>query len=579
VVSVSGPKRAGPSPVAAALSACRGAFMAIGLLTGVINVLMLSGSLFMLQVYDRVLPSRSIPTLVALLILVTVLYAFQGVLDMTRGRILVRIGAFLDEQLSTRVYEAVVRLPLKMQSRADGLQSMRDLDQLRSFLSGAGPTAFCDLPWMPLYLGLCFAFHAWIGITAAVGAAVLVTLTLCTEILTRTPTKDAGTFGVRRIAIAEASRRNAEVLQAMGMRSQASALWLDANAGYLQSQQRASDVAGGLGAMSRAMRMVLQSAVLAVGAYLTMNQEATGGIIIASSILVTRALAPVELAIANWRGFIGARQSWRRLSDLLGRLPAEDAQLALPRPQRSLTVEQVSVAPPGQQKLVVQDASFILKAGQAVGVVGPSASGKSSLARAIAGVWQPARGKIRLDGAALDQWSSAALGPHVGYLPQDVELFDGTVAQNIARFRPDAEPAGIIAAAEAAGVHELILRMPEGYGTRIGEGGAALSAGQRQRIALARALYGEPFLVVLDEPNSNLDAEGDEALTQAIATARRRGAIVVVIAHRAAALQAVDLVLAMGSGRVQAFGPKQDMVRGAAPRPLKIVSDKEAVPA
>jgi ATP-binding cassette, subfamily C, type I secretion system permease/ATPase len=575
-----------PSPIALALSACRNAFAAIGLLTGVINVLTLSGSLFMLQVYDRVLPSRSVPTLVALFALVSALYAFQGVLDMTRGRLLVRIGAFLDEQLSTRVYDAVVRLPLKMQSRADGLQSVRDLDQLRSFLSGTGPAALCDLPWMPLYLGLCFVFHVWIGVTALAGAAILISLTLATEMLTRAPTRGAVTHGQSRMAIAEASRRNAEVLKAMGMIARLSAIWASANAKYMHHQQHGSDVGGGLAAASRVLRMLLQSAVLAVGAYLTINQEATGGIIIASSILVARALAPVELAIANWKGFVGARQSWRRLSDILALLQQEQKDpMTLPRPTKGLSVENLSVAPPGQQKIVVQDATFALKAGQAVGVIGPSASGKSSLARAIVGVWQPVRGKVRLDGAALEQWSSEALGPHVGYVPQDVELFDGTVAENIARFEPKPDPAAIIAAAQAAGVHDLVLRLPDGYETPIGEAGMALSAGQRQRIALARALYRDPFLIVLDEPNSNLDAEGDEALTQAIMAARQRGAIVVVIAHRPVALNAVDLVLAMANGTIKAFGPKEEVLRNvlqpsrAPPRPMKVVPEGGARPA
>ncbi|MFL4967589.1 MAG: type I secretion system permease/ATPase [Xanthobacteraceae bacterium] len=569
----------------AALSACRNAFAAIGLLTGVINVLMLSGSLFMLQVYDRVLPSRSVPTLVALFALVAALFAFQGILDMTRGRLLVRIGAFLDEQLSTRVYDAVVRLPLRVQSRADGLQSVRDLDQLRSFLSGTGPAALCDLPWMPLYLGLCFVFHVWIGITALAGAVILVALTLATEMLTRAPAKAAVTHGQSRMAIAEASRRNAEVLKAMGMISRLSAIWASANAKYMHHQQHGSDVAGGLAAASRVLRMLLQSAVLAVGAYLTINQEATGGIIIASSILVARALAPVELAIANWKGFVSARQSWRRLSDILAVLQQGQEPMTLPRPKQSLSVENLSIAPPGQQKIVVQDATFALKAGQAVGVIGPSASGKSSLARAMVGVWQPVRGKVRLDGAALEQWSSEALGPHVGYVPQDVELFEGTVAENIARFEPNPDPAAIIAAAQAAGVHDLVLRLPEGYETPIGEAGMALSAGQRQRIALARALYHDPFLIVLDEPNSNLDAEGDEALTHAIMAARQRGAIVVVIAHRPVALHAVDLVLAMANGTIRAFGPKEEVLRNVlqpartAPRPMKVVPEGGARPA
>jgi len=575
-----------PSPIATGLAACKGAFAAVGVLTGVINVLMLTGSLFMLQVYDRVLPSRSVPTLLALGALAASLFAFQGFLDMTRARILVRIGSFLDEAMSPRVYDAVARLPITTQGRADGLQPVRDLDQMRGFLSGLGPTALFDLPWMPLYLGICFVFHIWIGITALAGAAVLVSLTLWTEMLTRAPARTAAEGSAARMGLAEASRRNAEVLQAMGMRGRLAALWSVANAKYLHSSQRAADVAGGLGAMSRVLRMMLQSTVLGVGAFLAINQEATAGIIIASSILVSRALAPVELAIANWKGFVAARQSRRRLSDLLRLLETETSTMALPPPSTSLVVEGLCVTPPGQQKVVVQDASFTLEKGQALGVIGPSASGKSSLARGVVGVWPAARGKVRLDGAALEQWTSEALGPHIGYLPQDVELFDGTVAENIARFVPDPDPAKIIAAARAAGVHELILRLPDGYETRIGEGGTALSGGQRQRIALARALFGEPFLVVLDEPNSNLDAEGDEALTQAILGARARGAVVIVIAHRPAALQAVDLILAIANGRVQACGPKEEVLRkvlaGQRPQPqlrtVKAAGEGEAKP-
>ena len=550
-----------PRPIAIGLSACKSALAAVGILTAFINVLMLTGSLFMLQVYDRVLPSRSVPTLVGLGVLAAGLFAFQGFLDMSRGRILVRIGSFLDEKLSGRIYDAVARLPLKLQGKADGIQPLRDLDQIRNFLSGLGPAALFDLPWMPLYLGICFAFHVWIGITALAGAMVLISLTLWTEILTRAPARTAAEASGRRLGLAEITRRNAEVLQAMGMRGRFAAAWGSVNAKYLASSQSAADVAGGLGAASRVLRMMLQSTVLGVGAFLAINQEATAGIIIASSILVSRALAPVELAIANWKGFVAARQSRRRLSDLLQLINEDGPTMALPPPSKSLSVEALSVSPPGQQKMTVQDASFALQSGQGLGIIGPSASGKSSLARGIVGVWAPARGKIRLDGAALEQWSSQGLGPHIGYLPQDVELFDGTVAENIARFEPDPDSNNIIAAARAAGVHDLILRLPDGYETRIGEGGAALSAGQRQRIALARALYGDPFLIVLDEPNSNLDAEGDEALTQAILGARERGAVVIVIAHRPSALLGVELILAIANGRVQAFGPKEEVLQ------------------
>lgn len=565
-----------PSPIATALSACRGAFVAVGLFSGAMNVLMLTGSVYMLQVYDRVLPSRSVPTLVSLTIIVMAVYGILGLLDSIRGRMLVRIARSLDEALSRRVYEAVVRLPLKMRSSADGLQPIRDLDQLRGFLSSLGPTALFDLPWMPLYLGLCFAFHFWIGATALVGAIILVTLTFVTEMLARAPAKAATMHGANRLALAETSRRNAEALEAMAMTQRLAARWEVANEGYMDAHQRASDVAANLGAFSRVLRMMLQSGVMGVGAYLVIYQEASAGVIIAGSILTSRALAPVDLAIAHWRGFVGARQSWARLSQLVGRLSADQEPMALPAPSKSLTVEAVSVTPPGQQNLVVRDVGFRVDGGQALGIIGPSASGKSSLARALVSVWQPARGKVRIDGAALEQWPD--LGRHIGYLPQDVELFDGTVAENISRFEPEPDPAAVIAAAQAADVHELIVRLPDGYETAIGEGGMALSAGQRQRLALARALYREPFLVVLDEPNSNLDAEGDQALTQAIVGVRKRMGILIVIAHRPSALAAVDLVLAMANGQVQAFGPKEEVLRKvlrSAPKPaaLKVVPE------
>jgi ATP-binding cassette subfamily C protein len=414
---------------------------------------------------------------------------------------------------------------------------------------------------MPVYLGICFIFHVWIGVAALVGALILVALTISTELRTRGPMKEAIGFASQRNVLAEAARRNAEVLQAMGMATRSAGRWGEANAKYMNAQRRASDVAGGLGAISKVLRMLLQSAVLGIGAYLVIQQEATAGIIIASSILTSRALAPVELAIANWKGFVAARHGWRRLSELLHKLPREDESMALPQPRAQLSVENIAVNPPGEQKVILVDIAFALKAGQGLGIIGPTASGKSSLARALVGVWHPARGKVRLDGAALEQWSAEELGRHIGYLPQDVELFAGTIAENIARFEPDANPDAIIAAAKAANVHELILRLPDGYETEIGENGQALSAGQRQRLALARALYKDPFLVVLDEPNSNLDAEGETALTQAILGIRARGGIAVVVAHRPSALAGVDIVLVMGNGRAQSFGPKDEVMR------------------
>ena len=493
-----------------------------------------------------------------------------------------RIADSLDRTLSSRVYDAIIRLPLKIVSRGDGTRLLRDLDQIRAFLAGQGLVAFFDLPWIPIYLAICFAFHILIGFAALAGAIILIFLTLATEALTREPNKVATAEAAARSQLAETSRRNAEVIAAMGMGRRMQERWQEANAKYIASQQQASDRAGGLRAFSRAFRRMLQAAVLGIGGYLVIQQEATSGVCIASSILTARALAPIDAAIANWRGFVSARQAWERLVQLLKLLPALDDPMALPPPVASLAVEAAAVTPPGEPRVVATDVSFVLKSGSGLGIIGPSASGKSSLARMLVGVWQPVRGRIRLDGAALSQWSPAALGAHIGYLPQDVELLAGTVSQNIARFEADPDPAAIIAAATAAGVHELIVGLQNGYDTEIGEQGRALSAGQQQRIALARALYRDPFLVVLDEPNSNLDAEGEEALTKAILGVRARGGIVVVIAHRPSAVAGVDLLLVMGQGRQQAFGPKDEIMRKLATRPapaappLKVVPDTAA---
>ena len=566
------------SELSAALAACRGAFVGTALLSGMSNILMLSGAMFMLEVYDRVLPSRSTPTLVGLTILVAGLFAALGLIDAIRGRILGRIGGALDEALSGRVYDTMVRLPLRAGNRGDGNQPLRDLDSIRSYLSGLGPVALFDLPWIPLYLAICFIFHPLIGLTALGGAVVLIALTLLTESLTKAPSKAALESAVARNSLAEASRRNAEALIAMGMFGRMAERWGKVNRDYMSSQQRTSDVGGGLSAISKVLRMMLQSGVLAVGAYLVINQQATAGIIIAGSILSARALAPVDLAIANWKGFVAARQSWQRLSKLLEAMPAQAPPMALHPPSHRLVIESVSAAPPGANKVMLHDVAFKLEAGQGLGIIGPSGSGKSSLVRLLVGVWQPLRGKVRLDGAALDQWSPDVLGRHIGYLPQDVELLTGTVAQTIARFESEPDHDAVIAAARAVDVHDMIVGLPQGYDTPVGEYGTSLSAGQAQRVALARAVYRDPFLVVLDEPNSHLDSDGDAALTRAILGVRERRGIVIVVAHRPSAIAGVDQILVMKEGRTQAFGPKDEVLskvlqRPAVPQPLKIVPE------
>ncbi len=545
------------SELSAALTALRGTAWVLLAMSATVNILYLTGSFFMLEIYDRVVPSKSIPTLIGLAIIAAVLYAGQGVIDMIRSRVCNRLGDSLDAKIGHRVYDAVLRLPLRMKSTGDSSEPIRDLDQVRSFLTSGGPLAFLDLPFMPIYLVICFLFHVWIGVAALFGMAVLIILAWVAEKRTREPVKRAFSLLAPRNALVESGHRNAQVLQAMGMAHHVRERWNKLNQSWLLTNRKANDASKSLAAVTKAIRAAIQSMMLGIGAVLVIQGDATAGVIIAASILTARALAPVEMAIGSWKGFTQARQSWERLTRLLTFIPPQTEPLDLPEPESSLTVEAASAVPPGSENVVASDVSFALRAGQAMCVLGPSASGKSSLARLLVGVWKPARGRVRLDGASLDQRSPRQLGRHIGYLPQDVELFSGSVAENIARLETERESGAIIKAAQAAGAHEIILRLPDGYETQIGESGQSLSAGQRQRVGLARALYGEPFLVVLDEPNSNLDQEGEQALTQAILNVRRRGGIAVVVAHRPSALAAATHVLVMQNGRVVAFKTRQ----------------------
>lgn len=465
------------SELSATLVSNRAAFVGVGLISFVSNILILTGPFFMLEVYDRVLPSRSIPTLVGLSILAGALFCFQGALEWIRSRVLVRIGGVADQELNRRVFDALVRLPLKTRTSGDGLQPLRDLDQIRSFLSSAGPLALFDFPWIPIYLTICYAFHPLIGIAATLGGLILVVLTVLTEVFTRKPVAESARFSSARNSLGEESRRNAEALQAMGMADKIGVVWGDANDNYMTSQRHASDVAGGLSSLSKVLRVALQSAILGIGAWLVIEQQATAGIIIASSILTSRALAPIEAAIGNYRGFVAARQSWRRLGSLLAALPARKGMLTLPPPVKELFAEGIVVAPPGSPSPVIRNMTFKVAAGSALGIIGPNAAGKSSLVRALVGIWSPMQGAVRLDGASLDQWHATALGHHIGYVPQDIQLFDGTVAENISRFDPHSESKDVIAAAEHAGIGKMILDLPNGYETRIGEAGQMLSAG------------------------------------------------------------------------------------------------------
>jgi len=549
------------SDLAAALRDCSAALVGVVVFSGLMNVLTLTGPIFMLQVYDRVVPSKSVSTLLGLALITTLLYAALGFFDQLRARILIRVGAYVDEVIHPKVFKAVVTLPLRTSLAGDGLQPLRDLDQIRNFISGGGPAAFSDLPFLPIQIIICFLIHPFIGWATVFGATVIFLLTLATDVSVRRLTLQVSEKSSQRLAVLESGRRNAEALRALGMVGRLAERWASINRAYEDSHVKVLERSGGFAGVSRVFRMMFQSGVLGVGAYLVISQEASFGVIIAASILSARALQPVEQLVANWRGFVASRQGWRRLKTTLANFHDNAAPMALPDPKASLTVESLAVVPPASQRPAVVDVSIALNAGNGLGVIGPSGAGKSSLVRAIIGAWIPFRGRVRLDGASLDQWDSDALGRHVGYLPQDVELFAGSVADNISRFEVDADPATIVQAARAAGVHEMILRLPNGYATEIGEAGSALSAGQRQRIALARALYREPFVVVLDEPNSNLDAEGDAALTQAILSVRQRGGIAIVVAHRPSALEGCDLVLAMTNGTVAAFGQKEEVLR------------------
>ncbi len=539
----------------------------IALLSGLVNLLYLTGSFFMLEVYDRVIPSRSVETLIALGILALVLYGFQGVIEALRSRILTRVGQGVYQRHIGRVFDLSLTHSLRGASSGEASSVTRDLDSVRTFLSGQGPGAFCDLPWIPLYLGICFLFHFWIGVAALSGGAILISLTLGVELATKRIQREGAQLAQSGMSQGDAARRNVETLVALGIRERVLARWSETNERFLRSQQQLADRTSGFSALSKTFRTALQSAVLAIGAYLVINGQATGGIIIASSILVSRALAPVELMIANWKGFLAARQGWKRLNAHLAKAKTAKPPMALPAPTASLSVQSLSVAPPMSQRLTIQDVAFQLKAGQGLGIIGRSASGKSTLARALIGLWPAVRGAVRLDGAEIGQWSESAFGRHVGYLAQEVELFAGTIEENIARFETEPDPESVIAAARKAGIHEMILGLSEGYNTRLGEHGFGISTGQRQRIGLARALYGDPFLVVLDEPNSNLDAEGEAALTNAIHGVRARGGICIVIAHRPSALAAVDMTMILADGRIQAFGPETRSYAPSSSRP------------
>jgi len=548
------------STVGQALLTARKAFWGIGIFSFFVNLLMLTGPIYMLQVYDRVLASRSVETLIVISLIMAWLYICMGFLDFCRSRVLVRVANKFEKTLGKRTFRIWLKQGLMGRS-AIRHKPLNDLSTIRQFLSGNAPGTFFDLPWVPIYIAAIFVLHWQLGLLALAGSIVILISAIYNEWGTRKPMLES--LKLRRVeqALAQQAHRNADTIESMGMGDHMRRRWENLNTRGSAEGQTSSDRSGGSTAFSKAFRMFIQSAILGLGGYLAVKQIITPGAMIAASIILGRALAPIQMIIGQWRGFNAARDAYSRLNAFYEIVPEDGENTRLPTPTGQLSVENLMAGPPGAKTAVLAGLNFALKPGQGLGVIGPSAAGKSTLARMLVGIWMPQKGAVRLDGATFDQWSRDEIGKYIGYLPQNVELFDGTIGENIARFNPAATDESIVEAARWAGVHDLILRLPEGYDSRIGEGGIVLSGGQTQRIALARALYGEPALIVLDEPNASLDAEGDAALTKAIAEARRREKTVIVMAHRPSAIAAVDMLLMLRDGKQEAFGPKDEVIK------------------
>ncbi len=551
-----------------ALKASLPAFVAVGFFSFFINLLMLTGPLFMLQIYDRVLASRSLPTLGVLFALVAGLYVILGILEFVRTRVLARIGAQVDQRLSQRVFDGSMRLSLRDGGKTSASAPLNQLAIIQQFLSGPALPALFDAPWVPVYIGIIFLFHPDLGWLAVAAAVLLFIIALLNDLRARKPIARTTQATAHANQIAESGRRNAEVLAAMSMLKPVRQRWDTEHARAISHEVEARDRSGTLGAASKALRLFLQSAMLAAGAALVIFDQITPGVMIAASIILGRALQPVEQAITHWRGLVQFRQAQKNLKEFLKRLPPPKDPMPLPDPSGRIDVRGLHVAVPGTRNLVLKNINFSLKPGTILGIIGFSAAGKSSLARALVGAWPPVSGEIRLDGATYDQWDPDLLGHHIGYLPQDVELFEGTIKENISRFDPHADPDAVIEAARRAGVHELIMQLG-GYDTPIGNQGTNLSAGQRQRIALARAVYGDPALIVLDEPNSNLDEMGEMALARALTDLRQNGQTVIIVTHRMKILALTDLLLELANGTQTEFGPRDKVIKNIKARQAK----------
>ncbi|PCM45246.1 type I secretion system permease/ATPase [Marinobacter sp. ANT_B65] len=553
------PEKAERTELELALRQCKRGFISVGVFSLFINLLMLVPAIYMLQVYDRALGSRSEDTLIMLTLVVVGLFITLALLQMVRSAILVRIGNNIDRDVGDKIFSAMFKQAIDKPG-GQGAQPLTDLTTLRQYLTGQGPIAFFDGPWLPIFIAILFVFHPWFGVFSIIAALILIALAFANEKLTGSMLASAGKASIQSTQYAGSCLRNAEVVHAMGMENNLKKRWATRHLDFLLNQGTASDRAGIISNASKTLRMMFQSLMLGLGAYLAIEQEISSGMVIAGSILMGRALAPVDLMIGSWKGFSSARSAYERLQELFRTYHSDQQPMPLPAPEGALKVESLVVVPPGAQAPALRGVGFELVKGDMLAIVGPSAAGKSSLARALLGVWPVANGSVRLDGADVHQWDKGQLGPHVGYLPQDIELFEGTISENICRFG-ELDPQKVVAAARLAGVHELILRLPNGYDTPIAVVGGVLSGGQRQRVGLARAVYGNPSLIVLDEPNSNLDDQGEQALLNALEQLKAKGITVILITHRKPILRLVDKMLVLADGQVVGFGQRDDVMR------------------
>ena len=567
----------GLAELRAARSKCNAHFRSVAVFSIFVNLLMLTGPLFMLQTYDRVLASRSEETLVALIILITGLFFMMGLLEYVRGRVLARAGAKFQSLLDIRVFEAVMRRSIAPSERARPNTAARDLDSVRQLLSGPAPFALFDIPWTPIFLAAIFIFHPMLGFLAVASGAILVVLTLINQHRSRLPNLESNQASVEAENLGEALRQNAENVQALGMRQQGMNRWRGHRDQALEKQIDASDTTASYSSASKSLRFYLQSLMLGAGAWLVLAQEISPGMMIAASILLGRALAPIEQAIGQWALFQRAIKGWHALAELLDKTPVEPPRTELPAPKGFVEARGVTVLAPGERVPALRNVSFKVEPGKALGVIGPSGAGKTTLAKVLTGIWPPAAGKVRIDGAALDQWPRDGLGRYVGYLPQEIGLMAGTVADNIARLDPNPDAKAIVQSAQRAGAHELLLSLPQGYDTEIGAGGQRLSGGQRQRVALARALYGDPPVLILDEPNANLDAHGEQALVDAIRDAKARGCTVIIMAHRPSAIAACDDLLLIDKGAQVEYGPRDDVLKKRTRNYTQLAARQNAV--